>query len=193
MSPELEFVRRLQENDETAFRELFDRFGTLVYNTSLGILQEEEDASDITQEVFISAFQSIKGFKGDSKLSTWLYKISVTKSLEHLRKKKRKKRSGLTISLFGSGESIKPLNENSFYHPGVQLENKERAAILFGAIDLLPENQKVAFILNKVECLSYQETAEVMEISVSSVESLIFRAKQRLQVLLKDYYENNEK
>lgn len=193
MIPEQQFIQRLREKDGAAFRELFEQYGTLVYNTSLGILQNEEDARDITQEVFVSVFRSISGFKGDAKLSTWLYRITLTCSLEYLRHKKRKKRFGLTISLFGR-EPVEPLHESSaFYHPGVELENKERSAILFKAIELLPENQKVAFVLNKVEGLSYQEVSEVMETSVSSVESLIFRAKQRLQALLKDYYEKNEK
>ena len=75
----------------------------------------------------------------------------------------------------------------------MQLENKERAAILFAAIDKLPENQKTAFILAKLEDLSYSEIAEVMKITNSSVESLLFRAKQNLQKLLGAYYEKNEK
>ena len=80
-----------------------------------------------------------------------------------------------------------------FYHPGVQLENKERSAILFNAIDQLPDKQKTAFVLSKIEELSYLEIAEIMQLSVSSVESLLFRAKQNLRKLLANYYEKNEK
>lgn len=69
------------------------------------------------------------------------------------------------------------------------MENKERAAILFAAINKLPKNQKTAFILHKIEGLSYAEVADVMQATVSSVESLLFRAKQSLQKLLGDYYE----
>lgn len=164
----------------------------LVYNTSLGIVQNTADAEDIAQEVFIQAFHSINDFKGDCKISTWLYRIALTKSLDHLRAKKRKKRFGLMQSLFGS-ESNEPLVEQaSFVHPGVQLENKERAAILFKAIEKLPENQKTAFILHKTEGLSYQEVAEVMNVTVSSVESLLHRAKSNLQKYLQTYYKENE-
>lgn len=160
----------------------------LVYNASLGILQNTTDAEDLTQEVFIQVFHSVKEFKGDCKFSTWLYRITVTKSLDFLRAKKRKKRFGFMQSLFGE-ESNEPLVEQvTFVHPGVQLENKERATILFKAINELPENQKIAFTLNKVEGLSYREIAEVMQISVSSIESLLFRARSNLQKYLGDYY-----
>ncbi|MGZ3865111.1 MAG: RNA polymerase sigma factor [Bacteroidia bacterium] len=162
----------------------------LVYNASLGILQNSADAEDVAQEVFVQVYHSVKEFKGDCKLSTWLYRIAVTKSLDFLRAKKRKKRFAFVQSLFGE-ESNEPLVEQAtFVHPGVQLENKERAGILFKAINKLPENQKVAFTLNKVEGLSYQEIAEVMQLSVSSVESLLFRAKANLQKLLGNYYKN---
>ena len=91
-------------------------------------------------------------------------------------------------------DSVSPINDvPNFIHPGVQLENKERSKILFAAINQLPENQKTAFVLHKIEDLSYAEITEVMQVSLSSVESLMFRAKQNLQKLLKDYYEKNEK
>jgi RNA polymerase sigma factor (sigma-70 family) len=158
----------------------------------LGILQNATDAEDLTQEVFIQVFHAVKNFKGDCKFSTWLYRITVTKSLDFLRSKKRKKRFAFMQSLFGQ-ESNEPLIEQAtFVHPGVQLENKERAGILFKAIDKLPENQKIAFTLNKVEGLSYQEIAEVMQLTVSSIESLLFRAKSNLQKYLGNYYKNRD-
>ncbi len=160
----------------------------LVYNTSLGILQNAEDAEDIAQEVFIQAFHSVKDFKGDSKISTWLYRIAVTKSLDHLRAKKRQKRFGFMQHIFGGEDGEPTVDPPNFVHPGVQLENKERAAILFKAIDKLPESQKTAFILSKTEGLSYQKIAEVMEVTVASVESLLFRAKSNLQKYLQTYY-----
>ena len=187
------FIAQLKNGDEVAFAELIKQFGDKAFNTCLGLLQNTEDAEDTAQEVFVEVFQSIHQFKGESKLSTWIYRIAVTKSLEFLRKKNRKKRFAFVQSLFGM-ESILPNNDKAhFYHPGIQLENKERAAVLFKAIDKLPENQKTAFILHKIEDMSYAEIAEVMRVSLSSVESLQFRAKQNLQKLLGNYYEKNEK
>lgn len=189
---EQELIIALQSRQETAYVLLVNQLGGKVYHTCLGLLQNEEDAEDITQEVFVSVYQSIKQFKADSKLSTWIYRIAVTKSLEYLRSKNRKKRFAFVQSLFSTDNELKT-DVGHFHHPGVQLENKERAAILFSAIDKLSENQKTAFVLHKLEHLSYIEIAEVMNSSVSSVESLLFRAKQNLQSLLGDYYEKNEK
>ncbi len=163
-----------------------------VFNTCLNILQSREDAEDVCQDVFIEVLQSISKFKGESQLSTWIYRITITKSLEFHRKKNRKKRFGLFQSLTGQGDYELNLPAN-FEHPGIQLENKELSKILFAAIEKLPERQKAAFLLHKTEHLSYVEIAAVLEISVPSVESLLFRAKQGLQKILGNYYENNFK
>lgn len=184
-------ITQLKAGDENAFKYFVEKYQNLVYNTSISILQNAEDAEDTAQEVFIQVYHTIKQFKGESKLSTWLYRVTVTRSLDHLRAKKRKKRFAFVQSLFGA-ESNEPLVEQtSFVHPGVQLENKERAGILFAAIAKLPENQKIAFTLNKVEGLSYEEVAEVMQTSVSSVESLLFRAKNNLKSYLQNYYKDH--
>ena len=182
-------LERLKEGDETAFREIVETWQNMVFNTALGIVQNEQDAEDVAQEVFIQVHQSIHTFKGESKFSTWLYRITITKSLDHERRKKRKKRAGSMLSLFGlKGEETVDLPE--FNHPGVQLDNKEKAGILFKAIAQLPQNQRVAFTLNKVEGLSYQQVSEIMESSVASIESLLHRAKSNLKRTLEDYYKN---
>jgi RNA polymerase sigma-70 factor (ECF subfamily) len=166
-------------------------FKDRVYNSCIGILQNAQDAEDITQEVFVEVYRSVETFKGESKLSTWIYRIAITKSLDHLRSKKRKKRFGFMTSLFGTEGNEPRYDPADFVHPGVLLENQEKAAYLFKAIDQLPENQKVAFTLCKIEGQSYQEIAEIMQMSVSSVESLMFRAKQNLKKLLSDFYNEN--
>ncbi|MBN8785359.1 MAG: RNA polymerase subunit sigma-70 [Sphingobacteriales bacterium SCN 48-20] len=178
-------VERLKEGDESAFRIIVDTWQNMVYNTVLGIVQQAEDAEDITQDVFVQVYQSIHSFKGDAKFSTWLYRIAVTKSLDHERKKKRKKRFGFIRSLFGEDNEV-VIHPPDFNHPGVALDKKEKAAALFHAINLLPENQRIAFVLNKVEGLSYQEVSDVMETSVSSVESLLHRAKSNLRKHLEE-------
>ena len=186
---ELELIDRLKGGDQAAFKSIVETWQDMVYNTSLGIVQSVEDAEDVAQEVFVQVYESINQFKGDSKFSTWLYRIAVTKSLDHLRKKKRKKRFAFLQSLFGVNEE-EVRHTPDFNHPGVGLENKEKASVLFKAIDKLPDNQKTAFTLHKLEGLSYQEVAEVMETTVSSVESLMHRAKGNLKKILTDYYQN---
>ncbi len=190
---ETELIASLKEGNREAFNRLVLDLKDRVLNTAISILQNTEDAEDITQEVFVEVFHSIKNFKGESKLSTWIYRITVTKSLDFQRKKNRKKRFAFVQTLFGADDNTPVVDTPHFYHPGVQLENKERSAILFKAIDKLPERQRTAFVLSKTEDLSYAEISEVMELSVSSVESLLFRAKQNLQEYLKEYYHKNEK
>lgn len=187
LSNELELIERLKQGDEAAFRQIVESSQGLVYNTVLGIVQNPEDAEDVAQEVFMQLYESVKGFKGQSKLSTWLYRIAVTKSMDHLRKKKRKKRFAFVQSLFGIEEGLVH-DPPDFHHPGVTLDNKEKAAELFKAIEKLPNKQKVAFTLNRIEGLSYQEISEIMGLTVASVESLLHRAKNNLRRLLEAFY-----
>ena len=164
----------------------------MVYNTALSIVQQSEEAEDVAQEVFVQVFQSIDGFKKESKFSTWLYRITLSKAMDHERRKKRKKRFGFVKSLFGEDNEV-VVDPPDFYHPGVALDNKEKASVLFKAIETLPENQRIAFILNKVEGLGYQHISEIMDTTVSAVESLLHRAKSNLRKTLKQYYEQSNK
>jgi RNA polymerase sigma factor (sigma-70 family) len=190
---EEELLKRIRSGDRQGFREFAEMYRDRVYNTSLGLLQQKENAEDVTQEVFLEVFRSVAKFKGESALSTWVYRITVQKSLEHIRARSRKKRSGILLSLFGKEDRMNLSTESSFYHPGVRLENKERSALLFQAIARLPESQRTAFTLHKVEGLSHAAIAEVMKTTVSSVESLMVRAKENLKSSLSRYYENNER
>lgn len=184
-----ELIIKLQQGDETAFTWLVNEWQDMVYNTALGIVQQEEDADDITQEVFIQVYQSISSFKGESKFSTWLYRITVSKALDHEKRRKRKKRFAFVQSLFGNGEEEQG-HPSEFNHPGVQMEKKERAAELFSALKQIPDKQRIAFTLHKLEGQSYQEVAEIMHTSLYAVESLMARAKTNLKKILSRYYEN---
>ena len=182
---EQELLSRLRNGEEPAFKELVILFQDRVFNTALGLLQHHTEAEDIAQEVFIQIFRSIQQFKGDSLLSTWIYRITVTKSLDHLRSKKRKKRFGFFSSLFG--DDNRPLYEPvDFNHPGVKQEQREDAVLLFKMIDQLPENQQTAFILNKLEELSYREIAAILKTTESAIDSLLQRAKQNLRKKLNE-------
>ena len=190
---ETELIELLRQGNQQAFSMLVNDFQRLVYNASLNILNNVSDAEDITQEVFVSVYQNIKTFKGESKLSTWMFRIAVTKSLELIRKRKTQKRFAFLTSIFQNEEN--PIDLRDWHHhghPGSTLENKERTAHLYNAMDSLPENQRTSFILNKMNGLSYAEVAEVMQLSESAIESLLFRAKQNLQKALAAYYKQNE-
>ena len=183
---EQEFILSLQKGDPQAFKQLVETWQNMVYNTVLSIVQDIQEAEDVSQEVFIQVYQSVKNFRGDAKLSTWIYRVAVTKALDAERKKKTKKRVANLKSWIGLGE--KEEEAAHFNHPGVQLDNKELAAILFKAMQKLPENQRIAFTLIKAEGLSYDETAEIMNVTVKAVEALMHRAKENLRKLLQHYH-----
>jgi RNA polymerase sigma-70 factor (ECF subfamily) len=191
LTNETELIEQLKQGDETAFKTIVEQWKDMVHNTILGIVQNETEAEDLAQDVFIKVFEKISTFKGDSKFSTWLYRIATTTALDHLRSKKRKKRFGFLQSLGGGNDEKESIPD--FHHPGVSLDNKERAAVLFKAIDSLPENQKTAYTLHKLEGLSYRDVSEVLNTTVSAVESLMSRANQNLRKELEEYYNKHYK
>ncbi len=177
---ETALIKALQEKDQAAFKELVENYQQMVFNTVLSIVQQEQEAEDISQEVFIQVYISINDFRQDAKLSTWIYRIATTKALDWARKKRTKKRFGKILNIFsGDNEPVDDLAD--FNHPGVQMEKKEDAALLFKSIKLLPENQKLAFVLIKMEGLNYQQTSEIMNTTVKAVEAYMHRAKINLQ------------
>ena len=186
---ESKFIKELQKGSQKAFGSLLDEYQQKVFRTCISFVGNKEDAEDVAQEVFLEIYKSIHKFKGDSKLSTWIYKIATNKSLEFLRKKNTKKRFAFLSSIFGNEIAIdKTSYFSDFNHPGFLIENKEKGAIVFAAINSLPEQQKIVFTLHKVDGKSYQEITEIVDKSLSSVESLMHRAKKNLQIKLKKYY-----
>lgn len=145
----------------------------------MGYLHNVEEAEEITQDVFVSIYKKAHTFKGNSKLSTWIYRITINKCLNALDKGKRRPNAESEVHEFHSID---------FVHPGIILENQEKSKYLFEVIDTLVDSQKTAFILSYVEGLPRQEVADVMEIGLKAVESLLQRAKANLRKKLIDIY-----
>ncbi|WP_319591489.1 sigma-70 family RNA polymerase sigma factor [uncultured Draconibacterium sp.] len=184
-----EIIEQLKQGNQLAFKKLVDTHQKLVVNTCYGLVQNREDAEDVAQEVFVEVYRNIEKFRSDSKLSTWLYRIAVNRSLNHIRdNKKHKWFQGFDDEEAAANKDLLRAKTADSDEPEYDLENKQRALILKEAINSLPKNQKVAFTLSKYEELSYHEIAEVMDLSVSSVESLLFRAKKGLQKKLYKCY-----
>jgi len=192
------FTERMSENElvegilnkrEIAFKEMVSLYQKQVINTCFSFVGNYQDAQDIAQDVFIEVYESIEKFRREAKLSTWIYRIAVNKSINYKRQIVRKQWVKSIESFFG-----KETNETQFIkahksdEPNEAMEGNERKLILHQAMNRLPENQKIAFTLNKFEELSYQQIADVMNTSLSSVESLIHRAKMNLQKYLVHYY-----
>jgi RNA polymerase sigma-70 factor (ECF subfamily) len=187
-----EFIEELILGKQSAYSRLLKDYEQKVFSTCLSFIPNKEDAEDVAQEVFLEVFRSISKFKGASKLSTWIYRITTNKCLEFIRKKNSKKRFAFMQSIFGNEI---PLDKTSFFtefkHPGILLENKEKSETIFKAINLLPESQRVVFTLAKIDGKSYQEIVEITGKSLSSVESIMFRAKKNLQQSLENFYKND--
>ncbi len=186
---EAEIIQKLQQGSERAFKELVGNYQKMVVNTCFGMVHNTHDAEDIAQEVFIEVFRSIHKFRADAKISTWLYRIAVNRSLNFIRdNKKRKWFRSFEDSDEAKNNQMQNITTSKADQPGFKLENRQRAAMLHQTIDSLPENQKIAFTLSKYEELSYQEISDVMDLSVSSIESLLHRAKKNLQKKLYKCY-----
>lgn len=186
---EKQLIEALQAGQDAAYQHLLDTFQEKVLNTCLGFVPNRHDAEDLVQEVFVKIFRSIDDFRSDATLSTWIYQITVRECLQLIRYRKRQKRVAFFQSLIGMEEQADRMANDRFDHPGVALENKERTELLLNKIAELPENQRIAFTLHRLEGLSYKEISQIMEMSLSAVEALLFRAKKNLRKKLEHYYQ----
>ena len=160
----------------TDLRTIYDQMATKVFNLALQYVQNTKDAEEITQDVFVTVFEKQGQFKGNAAIETWIYRITINKSLDFIKHKKRLRRWGKLLSFGITTEEIPDFN-----HPGVKLEEQEALEFVFTHINNLPEQQKTALILSKIEHLSHAETAAIMGISTKAVESLLGRAKENLK------------
>jgi len=179
---ESQIITGLKNSDNQAFKQLMELYRQKVFGIALGMTGNYDDATDLAQEVFIEVFRSIDKFRGDAKLSTWIYRIATNKSLNYIRDNKKRK-FHKRIDLYDHEKKIPKteIADERFYQGQAMLENSELGQKIRQAINRLTDNQKTAFVLNKVEGMSYQKVAEVMNVSLSKVESLIFRARKSLQ------------
>lgn len=173
--------------EKSSFEAIYQQHKVLVFNLAMQYVQQYEDAQEITQDVFLAVHQSLADFKGASKMSTWIYRITINKSLDFIKAKRRKKRFAQIITLFQTEGLDTKYDPVSFDHPGVLLEQKESIGRLFQYINELADNQRTAIILSKIEQKSQMEIAEIMNLSTKAVESLIQRAKEKLFKKIKQY------
>ncbi len=168
--------------EDKDFETIFNEHKKLVYNMCLHYVLNAEDAQDITQEVFVKVYQRYNQYDATSaSLKTWICRIAINHSLDFLKSKKTKKRYGFISSLFHHNSNEPVAEAINIDHPGIETEDKEALENLLKIIQTLPEKQKTAIILSKIEDRSQKEVAEIMSISVKAVESLLQRAKQNIQ------------
>ena len=183
--PDPELLRRAQSGDEAAFgavmRAHYERTFRLVY----AIVRHEADARDICQEVWLTVWQQLPGFRGDAKFSTWLHPIATRRALDHLRKRRRWFDRFLP---FSTGDDTvesapEPVTTDDARQ---QSEGNERTAQLKAALDALPPKHRAVLALREVQGLSYEEIAQATGIPTGTVMSRLYHARRLLAKKLKE-------
>ncbi|MCX6266319.1 MAG: sigma-70 family RNA polymerase sigma factor [Bacteroidetes bacterium] len=188
-----ELIEGILHRDRNAFQCLVNQYQKQVIKAAYHFVGNLEDAEDLSQEIFLDVIRSLPSFNKSSSLSTWIYRITVNKSLNMVKKKQRR---GIMVRI----ESLfRPPVEHGSTHttePSVlpaDLEHQEKQSLLHAAINRLPENQRIAFVLCKFEDHTYKQIAEIMKIGLPAVESLIHRAKVNLQQHLVHHFSEYQK
>jgi len=185
-----QLINGLQNGDRESFRLLVDKYQPQVLNNCHSFVHNRDNAEDIAQEDFIEVYMSVHKFRKEARLSTWLYRISVNKSLNFIRDNK-KMNIFKSIESFFSGDNTKTviMDDGAECYENTEAE-EEKIALLHRSISELPGNQKIAFTLSKLDNLPYREISEIMELSLSSVEGLVHRAKRNVQKKILKFYKN---
>lgn len=180
----------LQQNDK-AYQLLVEKYKKLVYSAIYRLVRDTSDAEDIFQDVFLEVFRSIHFLRNENDLSGWLFKISYNKAISFLRKKNPARANSNFENEFQLAGETNKYSLIEHQTPDRKLEEQEAEFILYTAIDQLPEMQKKALLMHKFECYSHKEIGEIMNLSISSVESLIYRAKVSLKKSLYSYFKKH--
>ena len=176
---DLEFVERLKASDPTAYEELIERYAEMVYRVAYRILQDPHDAEDAMQETFLTVYRRIGSFRGDSKFSTWLYRIATNVALDMVRARQRKQ--GHDVSWDDSEEEGAPLPDTVTPLPEEILLTQEMREILEEELQQLSPKLRTALVLYELEGLPMKEVAEVLGISESAAKVRVHRARLLLQ------------
>jgi RNA polymerase sigma factor (sigma-70 family) len=166
------------------FATLYEAHKNLVFNLALHYVNNIEDAEEITQDVFVKVYDRLSQFQANAQFKTWIYRITINQSIDFLKAKQRKKRFFLNSLWRVQDEHFPEHSVLDHQHPGIVLENKEAVTRILNAVQQLPDNQKSVIILLKIQALSQQEVATIMNISIKAVESLLQRAKRNLDKIL---------
>ncbi len=177
------YIDAVINGDSKAFTVLIDRYKHMVFTLALKIVKSNEEAEEVAQDVFVKVYQVLQTFKGDSKFSTWIYKITYNRSLDYLKKQKRYLN---TDSIDTDTEYHLPSMENTLS----ALEANERKLIIKRAIDKLPEDDAMVITLHYLEELSLKEIAEIIGIEANTVKVRLFRSRKRLATILRSKLES---
>ncbi len=180
---DIEKVEEFLAGDQRAFEFLFDKYREKVYRIAYRFVRHKEDALEVAQDVFFRVAMSLDKFKTDSKFFTWLYRVTVNRSIDFTRQKKSRPRQNLDPEVLET-RSDAGYGRTQERCPSELAEGKDTERLLASAVSKLTEKHRATFLLHAVENLSYKEIASVLDCSIGTVMSRLFYARKKLQEIL---------
>ncbi len=183
---EAALVRALRAGDEAAYELMVRRYGARMLATAMRVMKREEDAADVVQEAYLSAFRAIDRFGGESRLSTWLHRIVVNAALMRLRSRRRRREESIDDLLPNFDETGHFAEPPSDWGAGADelLERKGTRAMVRAAIEELPDSYRTVLVLRDIEELDTEEVAEALGVTANAVKVRLHRARQALRSLI---------
>ena len=171
------------EGNTEAFESIYKEYSGFVYNVAYRVVNNIDEAQEITQEVFLTVYRKLKSFKFKSSLKTWVYRIAVNMAIDYARKKSREQdHTVLYVDNNKLNKTIDPVGEN--------IEREQQEKTISTLLDALSPDQRVCIVLRSIEDLSYQEIAESLNININTVRSRLKRAREKLIALRKEMVKN---
>ena len=186
-----DLVQRVQAGDSAAFRALYDKYHRRAFAVAMGVVKNEDDALDVVQVAFVKVHKNIHKFHGSASFYTWLYRIVMNASIDHVRRTSRRRNLDFDeralheeSEVAGDGALV-PSVTNS--NPGKAALRRELGGAIQAALQELPEHHRAVIVLREIEGMSYEEMAEALEVPKGTVMSRLFHARKKMQTALAPY------
>ena len=184
---DITLVELAQQGDIEAYEHLVERYHARIYSLTYQMTSNREDAEDLTQEIFIKALQALPKFKGKSSFYTWLYRIGINKTINYRKKRNRRRPLSLDSLEEEKGEGVALQEGDKQLTPDHDLRIQELKVKLNEAIDALSDKHRTVVVMHDIEGIKHDEIAKIVGVSVGTVRSRLFYARQQLQVALGDF------
>ena len=191
-----DLVQRVQAGDSAAFRTLFEKYHRRAFAVAMGVVKNEDDALDAVQEAFVKVHKNIHKFQGSSSFYTWLYRIVMNVSIDHVRRTSRRKSLDFDeralheeSEVAGDGALVPSVTDAN---PGKTALRRELGGAIQAALQGLPEHHRAVIVLREIEGMSYEEMAEALEVPKGTIMSRLFHARKKMQTALAPYLEGEE-
>ena len=180
---EQELVLRAKAGDDEAFAQLMRDNEKRIYNLTLRMTGNPEDAMDLAQEAFLNAWRGLKLFKGDSAFSTWVYRLASNACIDHLRRKKRRQDISAPMPVDEEDDSAPDIPDERF-QPEQELERQELRRAVAAGLEQLSDEHRQVLVMREINGLSYQEIGDILDLEAGTVKSRIARARISLRKIL---------